>query len=160
MLCLIVAMSENNVIGINNTLPWKLSSDLKHFRQLTSGHPVIMGRNTYESIGKPLPNRQNIIITRNKDYFVEGCTVVYSLEEAITSVEGKDAFVIGGANIYQQALEYVDTLYITEVHTHIEGDAFFPMIDTTMWEEVSREFHSSDANNDYDFSFVQYKIIS
>ena len=156
MLSLIVAVSDNYVIGNKNELPWRLSADLKHFKEITTGHTVIMGRKTYESIGRPLPNRVNIIVTRNKDYGVEGCEIANSLEEAMSLSEDTNSFIIGGSNIYEQSMDMVDTLYITHVHANIEGDAHFPEIDTDVWEELNREDYKADEKNDHDYSFVKY----
>jgi len=156
MLSLIVAVSDNYVIGNKNELPWKLSGDLKHFRATTTGHPVIMGRKTYESIGRLLPNRMNIIVTRNTNYKIEGAEIVNSIEEARDIVKDKEAFIIGGSNIYKQSMDIVDSLYITHVKAEIDGDAYFPQIDKNIWEEVSREDLKADEKNDYDYSFVKY----
>ncbi len=137
----IVAMSQNRVIGKDGKLPWHLSEDLKRFRAITTGHPIIMGRKTFESIGRILPNRENIIISRNKDYRVEGARVVNSVETAIQpflkSVE--EVFVIGGAEIYQMTLSRLDRIYLTLIHAQIEGDATFPEFDLENFIEVSRE---------------------
>jgi len=160
MISIIVAKSENSCIGIKNKLPWHLSEDLKHFKKITEGHKVIMGRKTFESIldflGKPLPNRENIVITRNKSYNQKNCTVVNSLEEAINLINSdQEAFIIGGAEIYNQAIKQADKLYITEVKTEIDGDKFFPELDKN-WLEISREYHTKDEKNKYDFDFVEY----
>jgi dihydrofolate reductase len=125
MIKIIVAMSKNRVIGNNNELIWKLSSDLKRFKELTTSHPVVMGRKTYESISRPLPNRRNIIITRNSEYEVEGCETVSSLEEALL-LTNNDCFIIGGGEIYKQSLEVADKIYLTLVHQEFEGDTQFP----------------------------------
>ncbi|MBK0404586.1 dihydrofolate reductase [Adhaeribacter sp. BT258] len=156
MIALVVAMAENNVIGKNNQLIWHLPADLKHFKNLTTGHPIIMGRKTYESIGKPLPNRTNIVITRQEDFKPEGCLVAHSLPEALMLAQQLDAniFVIGGAEIYKQAMFLADTIYLTEVHHEFEGDTFFPEIDTLLWVETDREEHKADDKNPYDYAFV------
>jgi dihydrofolate reductase len=152
---LIAAMAENRVIGAHNTLPWRLPADLKHFRQLTSGHHVIMGRRNYESIGKPLPQRTNIVVTRNRHYCAPGCVVVHSLEEALQRAESDpEIFVIGGAEIYRQALARAERLYLTLVHAAIEGDTYFPEFDPDQWDEISRERHEADEKNPYAYSFV------
>jgi dihydrofolate reductase len=160
-LALIVAMAQNRVIGRNNKLPWYLSEDLKYFKRITMGKPVIMGRLTFESIGRPLPGRTNIVVTRNQDYAAEGVKVVHSLEQAkqlcesIAEVDGSDeAMVIGGAQIYQQALSYADRLYLTEVHANVEGDAYFPEFDRSQWQEISRENFQATGPNPYDYSFL------
>jgi dihydrofolate reductase len=159
MIALVVAMAENRVIGKDNKLIWHLPADLKHFKQTTSGHPIIMGRKTFESIGKPLPNRTNIIVTRQTDLQAEGCMVANSLPEALMLAQQLDAeiFVIGGAEIYQQALFLADTIYVTEVHHSFEGDTFFPEIDSVLWQEVSREKNEPDEKNTYPYSFVTFK---
>jgi dihydrofolate reductase len=164
---LIVAMAENRTIGIDNKLPWYLPNDLKYFKQVTMGKPIIMGRKTYESIGKPLPGRTNIVITRNPDYQAEGIVVVNSLKQALDKAEdisfinGHDeVMVIGGAEIYNQGLESADRLYITHVHAEVEGDAFFPEVDWNDWQEQAREDFSAEGPNPYDYSFVVYDNIS
>lgn len=161
MITIIVAKSENNVIGNDNRLIWHLPNDLMRFKQLTTGHPIIMGRKTYESIGKPLPNRTNIVITRNTDWNPEGIMVVNSLEEAIE--RGKEInpeiFIIGGGKIYEQALEKSDALEVTEVHHEFEGDTFFPEIDPKKWKEVFRERFPSDEKHAFDYAFVRYERV-
>jgi len=159
MIALVVAMAENRVIGKNNQLIWHLPADLKFFKNLTTGHPIIMGRKTYESIGKPLPNRTNIVITRQPDFKAEGCLVAHSLNEALMMAQQLDSeiFVIGGAEIYRQAMFLADTIYLTKVHHQFEGDTFFPEIDSILWKEVSREKHEPDEKNSYPYSFVTYK---
>jgi dihydrofolate reductase len=157
-LSIIVAVAENGVIGHNNQLIWRLPEDLKMFKRLTSGHPIIMGRKTFESIGKPLPNRTSIIITKNPDFQIEGCITVHSLEEAIEAaneIEENEAFIIGGAEIYRLALPFADKIYLTEVHHTFEGDTFFPAIDKDLWEEVNRIDHDIDEKHLYKYSFVE-----
>lgn len=168
---LIVAMAENQTIGINNTLPWHLPHDLKYFKQVTMAKPIIMGRKTYESIGRPLPGRTNIVITRQTDYQADGILVVNSLQQALDKAEDvgfihghEEVMIIGGAEIYQQALLQADCLYITHVHANIEGDAFFPEVDWNDWQEFKREDHAADPageaqKNPYDYSFVVYDRI-
>ncbi len=154
----IVAMSENRVIGRHNQLPWHLPADLKHFKTLTSGHTIIMGRKTHEAIGRPLPQRTNIVITTNPHYNANGCIVVHSLEEALNHhahAEEKEIFIIGGEQIYRQALKHVQRLYLTIVHHDIDGDAFFPEFDMHAWQEVSRVTHPADEQHAFAFSFVQ-----
>ncbi len=165
-LAIIVAQSTNRVIGIDNALPWKLPKDLQYFKQVTMGKPVIMGRKTYQSIGRPLPDRSNIVITRDAAYNPAGVQVVNSLDEALELAKvvcDKDgvseAMVIGGAQIYQQAMPMVDTLYITEVNAVIEGDAFFPSVDYSLYAEQSRQDCVADDSNPYSYSFVTYKKI-
>jgi len=154
MIKIIVAMSDNRVIGNNNELIWKLSSDLKRFKDLTTNNPVVMGRKTYESIGRPLPNRRNIIITRNLEYQVDDCEIVSSLEEALL-LTNSDCFIIGGGEIYKQSLEIVDKIYLTLVHKEFEGDTKFPELNKE-WIEVSRANFDSDEKNEYNYSFIEY----
>jgi dihydrofolate reductase len=139
MISLVVAAARNNAIGKGNALPWSLPNDLKHFKDVTSGHAVVMGRKTFESIGRPLPNRRNIVITRQEDYKPEGVEVVGSLDAAIAAVPaGEEAFVIGGGEIFKQALPIADRVYLTRVEADVEGDAFFPALEAGEWREVSR----------------------
>lgn len=159
---LIAAVSENNVIGRDGKLPWNLPADLKHFRELTKGHPVIMGRKTYESIGHPLSHRRNIVVTRKKELKLEGCKVVGSVEEAIKLTQASastsdEAFIIGGAEIYKAALPRSHRIYLTRVHAEVEGDAFFPEVDFSQWREVSRKHHEADAEHAYPFTFLVYE---
>ena len=155
MIKIIVAMSKNRVIGKNNELIWKLSSDLKRFKELTTNNPVIMGRKTYESIGRPLPNRRNIIITRNTEYSVEGCEIVSSLEEALL-LTNNECFIIGGGEIYTQSLEVADKIYLTLVNKEFEGDTTFPELDDK-WTKISRKDFKADDKNEYDYSFIEYE---
>ena len=158
---IIAAMAENRVIGINNTLPWRLPADLKHFRQLTTGHHVIMGRRNYESIGKPLPDRTNIVVTRNPAYQAPGCVIRHSLEAALRDTGGDpEVFIIGGAEIYRLALDRADRVYLTLVHANIEGDIRFPEFDPQDWKEVSRARHEADEKNPHSFSFITYDRIN
>jgi dihydrofolate reductase len=154
MIKIIVATSKNKVIGNNNELIWKLSSDLKRFKELTTGHPVVMGRKTYESIGKPLPNRRNIIITRNLEYEVNGCEVVSSLEEALL-LTNNDCFIIGGGEIYKQSLEVADKIYLTLVHKDFEGDTTFPELGKE-WAIIDTKDFDADEKNEYNYSFIEY----
>lgn len=155
---IIVAASRNNVIGKDNDLVWHLSSDLKRFKKLTTGHHIIMGRKTFESIGKPLPNRTSIIITRQPDYKVDGCIVVNSLEEALNRVENdEEVFIIGGGSIYSEAVEKADKLYLTRVHADVDGDTYFPKLVYKEWETLSREDHLPDEKNPYPYSFIDMK---
>ena len=163
-LSMIVAVAENGVIGRNNALPWYLPNDLKYFKQTTKGKPVIMGRKTYESIGKPLPGRTNIVITRQADYQPEGVKVVNSVEaarelaESVCLIDGQEeAMIMGGAEIYTLALPHTDRLYLTEVHADVEGDAFFPEYDKSLWQEVAREDFAAEGPNPYNYSFVVYE---
>ncbi len=159
MITIIAAIAKNNALGKDNDLIWHLPADLKRFKKVTSGHHILMGRNTFESIGKPLPNRTSVIITRNQDYFKDGCLIANSIEEALEISKGDDTFIIGGAQIYQQAIEkgLVDKLDITIVHHDFEADVFFPEIDMNVWKKVSREDFKADEKNKYDYSFVSYK---
>jgi dihydrofolate reductase len=162
MITIIAAIAKNNALGKDNDLIWRLPADLKRFKKVTSGHHILMGRNTFESIGKPLPNRTSVIITRNNTYFKEGCLIANSIEEAIElAKEEEHVFIIGGAQIYQQAIErdLVDQLDITLVHQEFEADVFFPDIDEKIWKEVSREDFKADEKNKYDFSFISYQKI-
>jgi dihydrofolate reductase len=161
VLSLVVAMAENRVIGRAGGLPWRLPGDLKRFRRLTTGHPVIMGRKTYESIGKPLPGRTNIVVTRTPGYPAPGCTVVGSLEAALKAAAEapndppkRETFVIGGAELYAQALPLAKRIYLTLVHAEIEGDTFFPDFDPSEWREISRERHEPDEQHAYAYSFI------
>ena len=154
MIKIIVAMSKNRVIGNNNELIWKLSSDLKRFKELTTNNPVVMGRKTYESIGRPLPNRRNIIITRNLEYEVDDCEIVSSLEEALL-LTGGDCFIIGGGEIYKQSLKIADRIYLTLVHKDFEGDTTFPELDKD-WVKTSCSDFDADEKNEYNYSFIEY----
>jgi dihydrofolate reductase len=154
---LIAAMAENRVIGIHNTLPWRLPADLRHFRQLTTGHHVIMGRLNYESIGKPLPDRHNIVLTRNPSYRAPGCQIKNSLGEALQDIQNDpEIFIIGGAEIYRQAIGLADRIYLTLVHAEINGDTYFPKFDRRDWKEITRTRNEADERNPYAHSFVTY----
>jgi dihydrofolate reductase len=161
---LIVAKASNNVIGKDNQLPWRLYTDQQLFKSKTTGHPIIMGRKTFESLGRTLPNRISIVITRNPDYVVpEGHYVVNSLIEAIQLCISKkfdQVFIIGGAEIYQQSIPYCDELLITEVHAVPEGDAFFPDIDYSQWQKTSEIHFQRNEKNDHSFDFITYKKAS
>ncbi len=157
MITIIAAVAANNALGKNNQLIWHIPADLKRFKKVTSNHHVIMGRKTYESLGKPLPNRTNIIITHNKEYTVEGCVIVNSLQEAIEVVkEDSNPFILGGAQIYKQALDFADKLDLTLVHHNFEADAFFPEIDLKIWKEISREDFKANEKSSYNYSFVTF----
>ena len=160
-LALIVAASENNVIGINDDLPWRLSADLKRFKALTMGHAIIMGRKTFDSIGRLLPGRQTVIITRNPDFKFEGATVVHSIEAAIEACSDDEiAFLTGGAEIYRLGLPLVDELYLTRVHTEIEGDTVLPAIDWEQFELIETETFKADEKNEFDFSLSHYRKLA
>lgn len=157
---LIVAAAENNAIGKDNALLWHLSADLKRFKALTSGHPVIMGRKTFESIGKPLPNRRNIVISRSLSA-LDGCEVVASVEEALALVnDGEEAFIIGGGSVYRALWQKAARLYLTAVKTRLEGDTFIPEIQPEEWKEISREDFSADEKNEFGYSFIDYVRVS
>jgi dihydrofolate reductase len=153
---MIAAMTEDRVIGIKNTLPWKLPNDMKWFRQHTLGKPIIMGRKTFESFGaKPLPGRTNIIITHDKDYQAKDSIVVHSIDEALQAAGDVDeVMIIGGASFYEQMLDRADRLYLTFVHADIKGDAWFPEINNKDWNRVEQETHKKDEKNQYTHSFV------
>jgi dihydrofolate reductase len=154
ILSIIVAISKNYCIGNDNELLWHLPKDLKFFKLHTSGKPVIMGRKTFESIGKPLPNRRNMVISSQVDYASDGIEVFNNLNEAIEACNGdEEVFIIGGGNIYKQSLSRIDKLYVTFVDAELNGDVFFPRIDFTEWREVFSEFHTKDEKHMYDFAF-------
>jgi dihydrofolate reductase len=158
---IIVAVAENNVIGLKNQLIWHISEDLKRFKALTTGHCVVMGRKTFESIGKPLPNRTNIVVSRNRELIIEGCIVVSSLDEAIAVCEkDEEIFIIGGGELYRQALPMASKLYLTIVHKNFEGDTFFPEIDFNQWCEVYREKGKPTETDGLEYTFVNYERIS
>lgn len=160
-LCLIVAMTPERVIGVNNTLPWHLPRDLQHFKNTTMGCPVIMGRKTWDSIGRPLPGRLNVVVSRQPDLQLEGATVVHSLDEAIGRLKDQDrVFVIGGANIYQQALPLASRLFLTEVDTSVDGDAWFPQTDDSEWLEEESQFEAADDKNPIACTFRELRRIS
>lgn len=154
---LIAAVAENGVIGRDNALPWRLKGDLAHFKNTTSGHPVLMGRKTWESLGRPLPGRRNMVITRDPDYLASGAEVFTSPEAAIEAVGGGKAFVIGGAEIYRQLLDRADALILTEVRAAVDGDAHFPNFDRGTFVERARSSHTADADNQFAFDFVEYR---
>lgn len=161
MITLVVAKNENNVIGDDNQLIWHLPNDLKHFKKITTGHPILMGRLTYESIGKPLLNRTNIVITRNKNWSADGVVVTHSLQEAIKAGHDIDEeiFIIGGGKIFEQSMELADVIELTEVYNDIDGEILFPEIDSEIWKEVSREEFEKDEKHQFDYSFVRYERI-
>lgn len=153
----IVAVAQNNVIGRDNDLIWRLPADLKHFKNTTSGHHILTGRKNYESIGRPLPNRTTVIITRDKNYTAEGCIVCHSIEEAIQYSKDQNQeriFIMGGGEIYKQSLALTDEIYLTEVKEEFEGDTFYPVLDSE-WIEESREAHQADEKNAYAYDFVK-----
>jgi dihydrofolate reductase len=166
-LAVIIAAAENGVIGRNNTLPWRLPEDLRYFKKVTLGKPIVMGRKTFESIGRPLPGRTNIVLTRNPGFQAEGVRVVASIDDAlrlaqdIAATDGvREVVVIGGAEIYKAAIPRADRLYITEVHAKVEGDAVLPQIEWQTWRETGRERFPAQDPNPYDYSFVVYERIT
>lgn len=164
---LIAAVSQNGVIGLNNDMPWHLPDDFAFFKRKTSHHAIIMGRKSLDALGKPLPNRTSIVITRNSAFMVEGVTVQHTLDEAIAKAQEVDQqryqtgeiFVIGGAEIYKVALPIATTLYITEIHQAYDGDTYFPEFDKREWREVSRQPHAADERHAASFDFVEYERI-
>jgi dihydrofolate reductase len=162
LISIIAAMARNRIIGINNTLPWHLPADLQHFKQVTMGKPVIMGRKTYESIGRPLPGRSNIIISQNRDFTAEGCQVVHSIDEAFVELAHHDeVMVIGGASFYAQVLPYANRLYLTIIDEDFDGDAEFPTYNADEWQEVEHIEGVLDAKNPHPHYFItlERKII-
>lgn len=160
MIAIVVAAAENNVIGKDNNLIWYLPADLKHFKRLTMGHPMVMGRKTYESIGKPLPGRTSVVVTSQQDYSAEGCVVVHSLQDALREAQQLDpeqVSVIGGANVYEQALPSANVVYLTRVHHAFEGDVYFPELPPQEWELTEEEHHDPDEKNKYSYTFQTYR---
>ena len=154
---LVVAASKNNVIGRNGGLPWHLPDDLRHFKRLTTGKPVVMGRRTFESIGRPLPDRRNIVMTRDANYAAEGCDVVTSVDDALDAAHGaEEAMVIGGGQVYRDFLPRADRIYLTRVQADVEGDTFFFDIDQTCWQPVSSKHHDADAKHAYAFDLMVF----
>ena len=157
---LIVAMASNRAIGLNNQMPWHLSADLKKFKQITMGLPILMGRKTYESIGHPLPGRSNIIISRNPTYQQSGCQVFDNVDKAIAACQEYDEiFVIGGATFYQAMLPKADFLYLTQIYKAFDADTFFPVINQNEWKEVAREDIDNDPTVDFSYSFLKLERI-
>ncbi|MFT7559859.1 MAG: dihydrofolate reductase [Flavobacteriales bacterium] len=163
---LVVAMAENNVIGCENGLPWHLPADLKRFKAVTIGYPIIMGRLTFDSIGRPLPGRESIVVTRNVDWEFDGVSVAHSLDEAVELAKSLSAakglgeyMVVGGANIYEQAISKADRLCVTEIHKAVIGDAYFPSVDLSQWRELSRVSHLAESTNKPAYSFVEYEKV-
>jgi dihydrofolate reductase len=156
---LVAAHAQNRVIGKDNELVWRLPKDFKHFKDLTMGHPMIMGRKTFESLGKPLPGRTSIIVTRDRQYQQEGCIVVHSLQEGIDEAKKLDEeiYVIGGSQIYEQALPLANKMYLTEVKATPDGDAFFPEFSQEEWQETARKSFPKDDKHDYAFDFITWE---
>ena len=154
IISVVVAIAANNAIGKDNQLLWRLPNDLKHFKEITSGHTIIMGRKTYDSVGKPLPNRRNIIITR-QNIIIEGCEVVNSLDAALALCDDEpEVFIVGGAEIYKQAMNATDRIYLTIVHQNFDGDTYFPEIKKDEWKETDREDHQTDEKHQFSYSFI------
>ncbi|PLW83557.1 dihydrofolate reductase [Kineobactrum sediminis] len=165
-IALMVAMAANGVIGRDGGLPWHLSEDLRYFKRTTMGKPIIMGRKTWESIGRPLPGRPNIVVSRSQNLDIPGVHVEGSLGEALELAAGLSAatgigevMVIGGAQLYEAALPRADRLYVTEIHAQVEGDTLFPAVDWQQWREISREEHPSQPPNPYSYAFVVYERV-
>ncbi|MEI7508785.1 MAG: dihydrofolate reductase [Flavobacterium sp.] len=157
MITLIAAAAENNALGKDNQLIWHLPDDFKRFKEITSGHYIVMGRKTFESFPKPLPNRTHVIITRQENYIAEGCIVVNSLEKAIEACpKEEEVFVIGGAEIYRQSIDFADKIELTRVHDTFEADAYFPVINLNQWELVFEEYHPKDEKHKIDFTFQTF----
>ncbi|SFI01254.1 MULTISPECIES: dihydrofolate reductase [unclassified Bacillus (in: firmicutes)] len=158
MISLLVAMDKNRLIGKDNQLPWHLPADLAYFKKVTMGHPIIMGRKTFESIGRPLPGRTNIILTRNQNYEMEGCKVIHSIDDVKKMDEqmNEELFVIGGAEIFKEVLPFANRLYITQIEEVFEGDTFFPEINYNEWEEVSATQGVTDEKNPYTYAYHVY----
>jgi dihydrofolate reductase len=157
---LIAAVAQNGIIGRENDLPWHLPDDSAYFKRKTSHHPIIMGRKSLDGLGKPLPNRTNIVLTRNRDFTAEGVTVVHTLDDALNeakAINQKEIFVIGGAEIYTMALSVATTLYLTEIQQAYEGDAYFPDFNKNEWQETSRQPHPADERHAVPFDFVEYE---
>jgi dihydrofolate reductase len=158
MISIVVATSTNNVIGAQGELPWRLSDDLKRFKRLTLGKPIVMGRLTWDSIGRPLPGRQNIVVTRQADFIADGCDVVASPAAALAAAgDAEEIMIIGGSQLYELFLPKADRLYVTRVHAEIDGDAFFPEIDEGIWRLIDRETHAADDANQFAFEFRTYE---
>ncbi|MBG9789519.1 MULTISPECIES: dihydrofolate reductase [Brevibacillus] len=157
MLSSIFAMGQNRVIGRDNQLPWRLPEDLKYFRRITTGHAIIMGRKTYESIGKPLPNRRNIVLTTQANYEADGCEIAHSIEEVLAMIDSKEeAFIIGGAKIYELLFPYTSKMYITQIQQEFKGDAFFPTFDESEWKQVEVTPGVQNEENPYQYEFQIY----
>lgn len=150
----IVAISENRVMGKNNQLPWHLPADLRHFKEITLGKPIIMGRKTFESIGRPLPGRQNIVITRDKTFQAPGCSVFHSIDSALSALNEEEAFIIGGAQLFEQMMPRIECIYLTIIHENFEGDVVFPELDISQWKEIDRLDCQPDEKNMYSYSFI------
>jgi len=156
-LSLIVAMDENRLIGSNNDLPWQMPADLAHFKRTTMGKPIIMGRKTFASIGRPLPGRRNIVITRDSDFSAAGCEIANGIDAALSMCSDmEEVMLIGGASLYQQTIDQATQLYITLIHHSFEGDTWFPEFDLRQWKQESREDNEADHDNPYAYSFMKF----
>jgi dihydrofolate reductase len=154
---LIVAMAKNRTIGVNNTLPWRCPEDLKHFKALTMGHHMIMGRKTFDSIGKALPGRTTVIVTRNNNLSIDGCVIAHSLQDAMNACTGdEEIFIVGGAELYRLSLDLVNKLYVTEIQQDVQGDAQFPEFDNSKWQETSRVIRKQESPQPLSYHFVTY----
>lgn len=162
MITIIAAIGKNNALGKDNQLLWRLPKDLKHFKSLTENHPIVMGRKTYESIGKPLPNRTNIVVSRKENWFSEDILIVSKLKEAVKFAKkiDEEVFIIGGGEIYKQTMELADRLEITYVDEDFEADTFFPKIDLKIWQKTNEEFYEKDEANNHNFYFQTYEKIN
>lgn len=155
---LIAARARNGVIGRDNAMPWRIPGELAHFKRVTMGHPIIMGRKTWQSIGHPLPGRRSIVVTRDGSFIANGAEVVYSVEQALAHCAGApEAFVIGGAQIYEAAMAYADRLLITEIDRDFEGDAFMPAPDPATWRETARDTHTADGDPPFQYAYASYE---
>ena len=159
-LSLIVAMAKNRVIGRDNALPWRLSADLKHFRRLTMGKPIVMGRKTFDSIGRPLDGRENVVITRNPDFHPPGVTVAGSVDEALAKATGGEVMVIGGATVFEQTLDRADRIYLTRIDEYFEGDTYFPVLNGDEWRETERTDVEPGADATFGYSFVTLERVT
>ena len=153
-LCLIVAVANNNVIGLAGKMPWHLPAELGYFKRITMGHPIIMGRKTFESIGRVLPGRRNIVVTGNQTWHHAGVEIAHNIKQALSMVADTTAFVIGGGSLYNEALPLTDEIYLTVIAADVEGDTFFPTLDPATWQEVSREHRRKDVQNPYDVDYL------
>ncbi|BAL23622.1 dihydrofolate reductase [Azoarcus sp. KH32C] len=156
----VVAVARNGVIGRDNQLPWRLKADLAHFKATTIGHPILMGRKTWESLGRPLPGRRNLVLSRKEGYALQGAEVFPSIDEVLRAVGDDQLFVIGGADLYRQLIDRVDAMIVTEVGAEVAGDAYFPKFKAAHFSEVRREHHEADEHNEYPFDFVEYRRLA
>lgn len=157
-IAIIVAMAKNRTIGIDNTLPWRCPEDLQRFKALTMGHHIIMGRKTFEAIGRVLPGRTTVVVTHNPRLQLPGCIMAHSLPDALAhGLHDTQTFIVGGAEIYRQAMSFADTLYLTEIQKNVEGDAHFPYLDVREWRETGREIHHQELPEVFDYHYVTYQ---